>query len=93
MYYSRCGKRYEVKVGYNRKRIKLGSSKDNIILLAGMYNIAARYLFGEYVGELNDVPDPPQKIIDSVIEKCKTYKESKEASAISAGAFPMEAAL
>ena len=93
VYYSRCGKRYEVKVGYNRKRIKLGSSKDNIILLAGMYNIAARYLFGEYVGELNDVPDPPQKIIDSVIEKCKTYKESEEASAISADAFPMEAAL
>ena len=58
-----------------------------------MYNIAARYLFGEYVGELNDVPDPPREIIDSVIEKCKKYKESEEASAISEGAFSMEEAI
>ena len=93
VYYSSYGERYEVKVGYNRKRIRLGSSKNDLILLAGMYNIAARYLFGEYVGELNDVPDPPREIIDSVIDKCKKYKESKEASAIPAGAFPMEAAI
>ena len=62
-------------------------------ILKGMYNIDARYLFGEYVGELNDVPDPPREIIDSVIKKCKKYKENKEASAIPAGAFPKEAAI
>ena len=90
VYYSRYAKRYEVKVGYNRKRIKLGSSQDNLVLLAGMYNVAARYLFGEYVGELNDVPDPPQGIIDSVIEKCQKYMD---APASTADAFSMEVAI
>lgn len=90
VYYSNCDKRYEVKVGYNRKRILLGSSPDDLILLAGMYNVAARYFFGEYVGELNDVPDPPQDVINGVINKCKKYKE---APAATADAFSMEVAI
>ena len=73
VYYSKCANRYEVKVGYGRKRIKLGSSKDDLITLAQMYNIGAAFFFGEYVGALNDVPDPPEELVTRVIAKCQKY--------------------
>lgn len=73
VYYSNHNGKYEVKVGYGRQRIRLGSSKDDMIRLAQMYNVAAQYLFGDYVGELNPVPDPPQELVDQVIAKCQKY--------------------
>jgi hypothetical protein len=65
-----------VKVGYNHKRIKLGSSPNDLITLAQMYNIGAQFLFGEYVGELNDVPPPSEDLVRQVMEKCQKYKEA-----------------
>jgi hypothetical protein len=76
VYYSRHSGRYEVKVGYNNKRIRLGTSKDDLITLAQMYNIGAQFFFGEYVGELNDVPPPSEDLVRQVIEKCQKYKEA-----------------
>ncbi len=76
VYYSRHSGRYEVKVGYNHKRIRLGTSKDDLVTLAQMYNIGARFFFGEYVGELNDVPPPSEDLVRRVIEKCQKYKEA-----------------
>lgn len=90
VYFSQVSQRYEVKVGYNQKRIYLGSSKDDLIYLAQMYNIAASYLFDEYVGELNDVPDPSPELVKRVIQKCEKYKK---ASVQAAGAFSMEGAV
>jgi len=80
VYYSKCSGRYEVKVGYNYRRILLGSTKDDgkLITLAQMYNIGATYFFGEYTGALNDVPDPPEYLVNAVIEKCKKYKEASK---------------
>ena len=78
VYFSKHSGRYEVKVGYNNKRIKLGSSTDDLVTLAQMYNIGALYLFGEYTGVLNDVPDPPEYLVKTVIEKCKKHKEASE---------------
>ena len=89
VYFSKHSQRYEVKVGYNRKRIKLGSSKDDLIVLAQMYNVAAKYLFGDYVGELNDVPDASPEIEQAVIEKCRKYKEAP-VPLKNSGAFVME---
>ena len=76
VYYSRHSSRYEVKVGYNNRRILLGTSRDDLITLAQMYNIGAQFFFGEYVGELNDVPPPSEKLVRQVIEKCQKYKEA-----------------
>lgn len=75
VYFSKHSGRYEVKVGYNHRRILLGSTKDEkqLIMLAQMYNIAAAFFFGDYVGELNDVPDPPEDLVDRIIAKCKKY--------------------
>lgn len=89
VYFSKHSQRYEVKIGYNRKRILLGSSKDDMIVLAQMYNVAAKYLFGDYVGELNDVPDASPEIEQAVIEKCRKYKEAPVPQKNS-GAFVME---
>ena len=83
VYYSRNANRYEVKVGYNRKRIKLGSSKDDLISLAQMYNIGASFFFGEYAGELNDVPDPPEGLVKAIRAKCRKYMKASA----KAGAF------
>lgn len=87
VYFSRSNQLYEVKVGYNNRRIRLGSSKDDLILLAQMYNIAAEYFFGDYVGELNDVPPPAPELVEKILWKCKKYKE---ASVTATGAFTME---
>ena len=76
VYYSRHSGRYEVKVGYNHNRIKLGTSKDDLVTLAQMYNIGAQFFFGEYVGELNNVPPPSEDLVRQVIEKCQKYKEA-----------------
>ena len=76
VYYSRHSGRYEVKVGYNHRRILLGTSKDDLILLAQMYNIGAQFFFGEYVGELNDVPAPPKDLVRRITEKCQKYVEA-----------------
>ena len=82
VYYSKCAGRYEVKVGYGGKRIKLGSSKDDLVTLAQMYNIGASFFFGEYAGALNNVPEPSDKLIKAVIEKCqKNVKAPAHASA------------
>ena len=83
VYFSKYAMSYEAKVGYNHKRIRLGSSKDDLVKLAQMYNIAATFLFGEYVGALNDVPDPPEELVKSVIAKCQKYVKAPDSS----GAF------
>ena len=76
VYYSKDSSRYEVKVGYRGKRILLGSSKDDLVTLAQMYNIGASFFFGEYAGALNDVPDPSEDLLKRVIAKCQKYIEA-----------------
>jgi len=40
-----------------------------------MHNVAALFLRGEYVGELNDVPDPADEVKQAVIQKCIPYRD------------------
>ena len=63
---------YIARIGLNDKRIYLGSSK-NPEICAQMYNWAATIIFGEFAGELNDVPEPPEWIKRQVERKCKPY--------------------
>ena len=87
VYYSKCSGRYEVKIGYNHKRILLGTTKDEAMLvtLAQMYNIGASFFFGEYAGALNDVPAPPDDLVKRIITKCQKYmKAPAPASAFAA---------
>lgn len=65
--------RYKARIGLNDRRIMLGSSKDPIEC-AQMYNWAAPIIFGEFAGELNDVPEPPEWIKRQVERKCEPYK-------------------
>ena len=85
VYYSKCAGRYEVKIGYGGQRIKLGSSKDDLVTLAQMYNIGASFFFGDYAGALNDVPAPPDNLVKRIITKCQKYmKAPAPASAFAA---------
>jgi hypothetical protein len=86
VYFSKCSGRYEVKVGYNHRRILLGSTKDEnqLIALAQMYNIGASFFFGEYAGALNDVPDPPDELVKRIIAKCQKYMKAPAIAGASA---------
>ena len=86
VYFSKCSGRYEVKVGYNHRRILLGSTKDEnqLIALAQMYNIGASFFFGEYAGALNDVPDPPDELVKRIITKCQKYMKAPAIAGASA---------
>ena len=66
-----------MKVGYGGKRIKLGSSKDDLVTLAQMYNIGASFFFGEYAGALNNVPEPSDKLIKAC-ERFRCVRRSHE---------------
>lgn len=74
VYYSTIAQRYEVKIGYNGRRILLGTSKHDTEKLAQMYNIAAQHLFGKYVGHLNDVPLPEESLVKKIRHKCAKYQ-------------------
>lgn len=65
-----------MKIGFKGKRIKLGSSRDDIIVLAQMYNIGAVFFFGEFAGALNDVPEPSPELVKTIIAKCQKYIEA-----------------
>ena len=86
VYFSKCDNRYEVKVGYNHRRILLGSTRDEneLVTLAQMYNIGASFFFGEYAGALNDVPDPPEELVKVITAKCQKYLKPSQAGAASA---------
>jgi len=74
VYYSTYSRRYEAKVGYRKKRIYLGSSRDDLVRLAQMYNIGAKFLYGDFAGEMNNVPEPDKKLIARIERKCLQYK-------------------
>jgi len=73
VFFDKTKKKYVAKVGYNGKRIYLGSSKNDIVKLAQMYNIAASYLFGEFAGVLNDVDTAPPSLQNTIISKCNKH--------------------
>lgn len=80
VYYANGAQRYEVKIGYYGRRIRLGSARNEaeLIRLAQIYNIAASYLFGEYVGYLNKVPPPSSELVLEIQARCQQYKEKYE---------------
>lgn len=50
---------------------------NDIVKAAQMYNIAAMLLFGDFAGELNDVPKPPTDLIKQVEKRCMLKIESR----------------
>lgn len=50
---------------------------NDIVKAAQMYNIAAMLLFGDFAGELNDVPKPPSDLIKQVEKRCMLKIESR----------------
>lgn len=75
VYYSNRSSRYEAKIGYMGKRIYLGASVDDPLYLSQLYNIAARYLYGDYVGILNDVATPSLDDVERIHLKCEYHKQ------------------
>lgn len=63
---------YIVRIGLDNKDIYLGRTNDPV-LGAQMYNIAAEFLFGEYAGQLNDVPVPDMHLRKRTVQKCLPY--------------------
>lgn len=63
---------YRARIGLNNRRINLGTSH-NPVICAQMYNCAAKMIFRDFAGELNDVPEPTNTIKHLVEERCKPY--------------------
>ena len=63
---------YVSKICINNKRILLHRS-ENVIECAQAYNIARAFLFGDFAGHKNDVPEPSFQLIASVEDKCRPY--------------------
>jgi len=63
---------YVSKICINNRRISLHHSED-LIECAQAYNIARAFLFGEFGGHKNDVPEPSSELVASVREKCRPY--------------------
>lgn len=65
---------YRAQIGINNRDISLGKSIDPVVC-AQMYNIAARLLFGDYCGHINDVPQPSIKLIEKIELRCQPYMD------------------
>jgi hypothetical protein len=64
---------YKSRIGFFNRRLTLGCYKDTV-QAAAAYNIAAAYLFGEYAGHMNDVPEPSAEFKKHIEEKCEKFK-------------------
>ncbi len=64
--------KYEADIWIAGQYIRLGRANEPKIC-AQMYNHAAKLLFGEFVGELNNVPEPTQEIKKLVEKRCKPH--------------------
>ncbi len=64
--------RYIARIGLDNQYIYLGSSKDPIEC-AQMYNLASQFLFGEYRGHQNDVPQASLTLQKRIQDKCRPY--------------------
>lgn len=72
--------RFKARIGLNERRIQLGTSA-NPVECAQMYNWAAPLIFGQFAGELNPVPEPPDWIKIQVEARCHPYlPEAKKAT-------------
>lgn len=67
-------KLYRAQISICKRDIMLGKSKDPVVC-AQMYNIASDYLFGEYRGHVNDVPDPSLELIQRIHERCHPFRD------------------
>jgi hypothetical protein len=65
---------YQSSIGCFQHRLTLGAYKD-IEKAAAAHNIAAAFLFGDYVGHWNDVPEQSEMFISEVKEKCRRFKQ------------------
>lgn len=72
---------YTARIGYNNCDLRLGQYRD-IERAAQAHNIAAAFLFGEYAGHVNDVPDPTMEFADTIRGKCHRYLNEMGASCI-----------
>lgn len=63
---------YLASIGFNNRKISLGTNKDPVVC-AQMYNYASEYLFGEYAGHRNDVPEPGNNVKKHIEEKCRPF--------------------
>lgn len=70
---------YISRICINNKRIALHHS-NNLIECAQAYNIARALLFGEFGGQVNDVPDPSPDLVRTVTDKCRPYLQEAEAA-------------
>lgn len=71
--YEKSKGKYVAIIQIARVNIRLGSSESKIEC-AQMYNEAAKILYGDFAGELNDVPEPiSEEIRKAVYEKCQPY--------------------
>lgn len=79
-------KRYRAQIGLNNFDIFLGSSKD-AIECAQMYNVAAKFLFGAFVGNLNDVPVPSRELEERILSKLSSYENEAKMATQECGLF------
>ena len=70
--YDRRSRKFKAKICFNSKTINLLLSND-IIICAQAYNLAADFLFHEFAGHHNDVPDASPELRKSIMQKLQPY--------------------
>lgn len=70
--YDRCNRKYKAKICFNSRTINLLASIDPV-LCAQAYNLASEFLFREYAGHHNDVPDASADLRSRIIKKLMPY--------------------
>ena len=70
--YDRRNRKYKAKICFNSKTITLLLS-DDPVLCAQAYNLASEFLFREFAGHHNDVPDAPAELRKRITQKLMPY--------------------
>ena len=84
--YVKSKRQYRARIWLNGICVYLGSAH-NPVIAAQMYNVAAKILFRQYAGDLNDVPLPSREIIESVKARCQSRLEEAEIATQPVGIF------
>lgn len=70
--YDRRNRKYKAKICFNSKTINLLASSD-ITVCAQAYNLASEFLFREFAGHHNDVPDAAPELRKRITQKLQPY--------------------
>ena len=86
VFFDNSKQKYVSKIGLNNKRIKLWSS-DDPEPCAQAYNVASEFLFGDFAGHHNPVPEPDLRLRNKILTKLRPYRQEAMGATEHSGLF------